>query len=211
MNLGMLGWQLTAANLFNNADDATKAQAMAMMGGNLNPTANDRAALTMMLANGQNGGDNASGTPTVSDAQEATKTAAANEQASAATSEQNALNTGLSKSQAGMLGEVASSNTNTDTAGIAQNYANNKVATQNDYLSRMGQLQNLQNQFKNATNSAKFNVLSGTLSGAAQGASTGLALSDENMKEPVNSNSFNHRLNVAIAKYKAICKARGEA
>lgn len=204
----MLGWQLTAANLFNNADDATKAQAMAMMGGTLNPTANDRAALTMMLANGQNGGDNASGTPTVSDAQEATKTAAANEQASAATSEQNALNSGLSKSQAGMLGEVASSNTNTDTAGIAQNYANNKVATQNDYLSRMGQLQNLQNKFKNATNSAKFNVLSGTLSGAAQGASTGLALSDENMKESV---SFNHRLNVAIAKYKAICKARGEA
>jgi len=208
MNLGMLGWQLTAANLFNNADDTTKAAAMAMMGGNLNPTANDRAALTMMLANGQNG-DNSSGTPTVSDAQEATKTAAANEQASAATSEQNALNSGLSKSQAGMLGEVASSDTTTDTAGIAQNYANNKVATQNDYLSRMGQLQNLQNQFKNATNSAKFNVLSGTLSGAAQGASTGLALSDENMKEPVNS--FNHRLNVAIAKYKAICKARGEA
>lgn len=205
MNLGMLGWQLTAANLFNNADDATKLKAMAMMGGNLNPSASDRAALTMMMANGQNG-DNGSGVPTVSDAQEATKTAAANEQASAATSEQNALNTGLSKSQAGMFGEVASSNTNTDTAGIAQNYANNKVATQNDYLSRMGQLQSLQNQFKNATNSAKYNILSGTLSGAAQGASTGLALSDETCKEcpDFNHTDFNHKLNVAIAKFKAL-------
>ncbi len=178
-----------------------------MMGGKLNPNANDRAALTLMLANGQNS-NGTPATPTVGDTQEAAKTAASNEQASSAASEQNALNTGLSKSQAGMLGDVASSNTNTDTASLAQGYANQKVATQNDYLSRMGQLQNLNNQFRNASNSAKYNILSGTLSGAAQGASTGLALSDENMKQPVD---FNHRLNVAIAKYKAICKARGDA
>lgn len=181
MNWGMLGWQLTAADLFNKADDATKLAAMGVMGGKLNPTAQDRAALTLQLANGQqkSAGDVEQAKSDASlDASNATQQQAA---ADATT----AINSGVSKARAGLLGDLSSNSNTSQVYGQSYNaYMNNAASTQADYLKQMGQLYDMNNQVNNAKRGATNAIIGSTLQGAATGAATGFSLSDENCKEP---------------------------
>ena len=189
MNWGMLGWQLTAADLFNKADDATKLAAMGVMGGKLNPTAQDRAALTLQLANGQQNKSAGDVEQAKSDASLDASNATQQQAAADATT---AINSGVNKARAGLLGDLSSNSNTSQVYGQSYNaYMNNAASTQADYLKQMGQLYDMNNQVNNAKRGATNAIIGSTLQGAATGAATGFSLSDENCKEPATPDSNN--------------------
>lgn len=102
-------------------------------------------------------------------------------QQNATTSAIQAQNAGLNKERAGMMGEANlanRSNANNALAGIA-------ASTQADYLNKIGQANALQQQADNMQKGAALNTAGATVSGAAQGLSTGASMfgaSDENEK-----------------------------
>lgn len=158
-----------------------------MMGHNLSPTANDKAALTMLLANGQNKNDSTTTTEYAEDAaaQDAIDTA----ETEARTNTQSAVNNGINKSKAGMLGEHQANSALTNS--YADRYAGYKTqgaSTQADYLKSQGQMLDTYNQLNNANKGAYAARRYGALSGAASGASLGLSVSDENNKESPETN-----------------------
>ena len=95
-----------------------------------------------------------------------------------------AVNSGINKSRAGMLGESSSNSSLTNNySDRYANYKSQSASTQADYLRSMGQMADTYNQYNNAKKGANSATLFGALSGASQGLSTGLSLSDEEMKE----------------------------
>lgn len=102
-------------------------------------------------------------------------------QQNATTSAIQAQNSGLNKERAGMMGEANlanRSNANNALSGIA-------ASTQADYLNKIGQANALQQQADNLEKGAALNTAGATVSGAAQGLSTGASMfgtSDENEK-----------------------------
>lgn len=94
-----------------------------------------------------------------------------------------AINSGVSKAKAGMLGEAAANKTLTsDYADRYGQYKGQGASSQADYLRSMGQTYDLGNQLYNANKGARSAVNFGALSGAAQGAGLGMSLSDETAK-----------------------------
>lgn len=153
-----------------------------MMGHNLSPTANDKAALTVLLANGQNKNDSTTTTEYAEDAaaQDAIDTA----ETEARTNTQSAVNNGINKSKAGTLGEHQANSALTNSyADRYSGYKTQGASTQADYLKSQGQMLDTYNQLNNAKNGAYAARRYGALSGAASGASLGLSVSDENNKE----------------------------
>jgi len=110
-------------------------------------------------------------------------------QQNATTSAIQAQNAGLNKERAGMMGEANlanRSNANNALAGIA-------ASTQADYLNKIGQANALQQQAENMQKGAALNTAGATVSGAAQGLSTGASLfgtSDENEKTSCSDLDF---------------------
>jgi len=100
-----------------------------------------------------------------------------------------AINSGVSRAKAGMLGEAAANKTLTsDYADRYGQYKGQGASSQADYLKSMGQTYDLGNQLYNANKGASSAIKYGALSGAAQGAGLGMSLSDETAKEPITSN-----------------------
>ena len=120
-------------------------------------------------------------TATDTSAQEATNEA----QNAASKTATSAINAGIGKSAAGMLGDSAAEGTTagTNQSTIANAYKSNAASNQSDYLARMGQVQGMEQQANQLNQGTGWAALSGGLTGAASGASTGFALSDERCKE----------------------------
>ena len=94
-----------------------------------------------------------------------------------------AINNGVNKSKAGLLGEAGANNALTSTYNDRYNeYKSGAASSQADYLRSMGQTYDQVNQLNNAKKGQKAAINSGTLSGAAQGMGLGMSLSDENAK-----------------------------
>lgn len=92
-------------------------------------------------------------------------------------SRQTAINAGMGKSRAGLLGDAAS-NTNTTCAyqNAYQSSIQNQGSTQADYLNKMGQACALCNCANNMQKGALLNSIGAAFTGAGSGASLGASL-----------------------------------
>lgn len=138
-------------------------------------------------------------TATDTSAQEATNEA----QNAASKTATSAINAGIGKSAAGMLGDSAAEGTTagTNQSNIANAYKSNAASNQSDYLARMGQVQGMEQQANQLNQGTGWAALSGGLSGAASGASTGFALSDERCKEAPSDGIDDNKLIEALQQF----------
>ena len=96
-----------------------------------------------------------------------------------------AINAGVNKSKAGMLGEAGANEALTSNYNDRYNaYKSGAAGSQADYLRSMGQTYDQVNQLNNASKGQSAAIRSGALSGAAQGLGLGMSLSDETAKQP---------------------------
>ena len=116
-----------------------------------------------------------------------------------------AINAGLSKSKAGMLGANQGTSETADNAtNLYASNASQKASTQADYLQQMAQANAADLQASNLNKAAGLAGISGALQGAGSGASMGATISDERCKEePFDDN----KLFEAIEEFKKL-KAR---
>lgn len=156
--------------------------------------------------NSQDQGANAA----LSDAQKAIQTGLQQAEQQSQEAARNAAAAGVSKSQAGSLADNATQGTQTQNVGNM--YASNSAqrsSTQADYLEKMQNVANLQNQANLVGNSASSAALSGALSGGAAGLSMGMSLvSDERMKRPprgmLNDSIDEKEIRKAIKQFKEL-------
>lgn len=108
------------------------------------------------------------------DAASTAETSAVND---AIQSRQTAINAGMGKARAGLLGDAAS-NTNTSCAyqNAYQSSIQNQGSTQADYLNKMGQVCALCNCANNMQKGAVLNSIGAAFTGAGSGASLGASL-----------------------------------
>lgn len=109
-----------------------------------------------------------------------------NKQSVASAATQANMNAGINKSLAGMVGEKTAENTTIQPQAYAAQ-RNQQASTQADYLARMGDIEALDLQAKNAKKAQDASGIGAFLSGAAGGASTGFLISDKRAKEPYHN------------------------
>lgn len=115
---------------------------------------------------------------------------------------------GINKARASTLGEsAASGNTQQGTAATYNAQKQQTNATTNDYIQKMKQADALDSQAAYMKKGALANAAAAGLSGAANGATLGATLSDENAKQAVPSDGVDEaKLKEAISQFKSLYK-----
>lgn len=97
-------------------------------------------------------------------------------------------NAGVNSAASSLVGSAdAANNYSNANQGMKQTLANQNASTQADYLGKLGYANNLQQTASNTQNAQGLLTAGAALTGAGQGALTGLSLSDERFKEAIDS------------------------
>lgn len=97
-------------------------------------------------------------------------------------------NAGVNSAASSLVGTADGANNYSNAnQGMKQTLANQNASTQADYLGKLGYANNLQQTASNTQNSQGLLTAGAALTGAGQGALTGLSLSDERFKEAIDS------------------------
>ena len=119
-------------------------------------------------------------------------------------------NAGVNSAASSLVGTAdAANNYSNANQGMKQTLANQNASTQADYLGKLGYANNLQQTASNTQNAQGLLTAGSFLTGAGQGALTGLSLSDERFKQAIDScedEDLKRKTTLNVARFERMAK-----